>query len=86
MKKSLFTAIALAAVISLNSCGDKPENKSKSKIKEKPEITTEAPTSPVEDDKYTVIDAFENITIEFSDSYPSNIRFFYKISKLIFCK
>ena len=81
MKKSLFTAIALAAVISLNSCGDKPENKSKSKIKEKPEITTEAPTSPVEDDKYTVIDAFENITIEFSDSYPSNIRFFYNTSE-----
>lgn len=85
MKKALFTTIALAAVLSLSSCGDNSENKTKSRERSNSKVetqdTTEKETLPDIANKYTMVDAFDKIDISFSGVYPTDLSFFYNTSE-----
>ena len=77
MNKPIFTAIALATILSLSSCGDKSENEVKVTNQEKPQTTTSATATA---DELTEIDVFENCEIHIDDTnehcYPNNCYFF----------
>ena len=80
MKKTLFTIIALATVLSLSSCWDKSIHTAEISGKDKPQTTTEAVTLA---DELTEIGVFENccITIfnDYENVYPNNLDFFIRL-------
>lgn len=79
MKKTLFTTIALATVLSLSSCGDKSTHTAEISGKDKPQTTTEPVTLA---DELTEVDVFENCSITIFDDYekvyPNNLDFFIR--------
>ena len=85
MKRVFISIIAIAVALNLCACSDNSEHKSKNKEKTSSKVETqeitEKETFPIDNNKYTMVDAFENITIKFSETYPSNISFFFNTSE-----
>jgi len=89
MKKTKYIVIALVAVLSLSSCSDNSSHKSKSRektsSKAETQQVTEKETLPDNVNKYTMVDAFEKITTDFSGVYPTDFKFFYNTYDSTYC-
>ncbi len=89
MKKAFITTIALVAVLSISSCSDNSSHKSKSRektsFKAETQQVTEKETLPDIVNKYTMVDAFEKITTDFSGVYPTDFKIFYNTYDSAYC-
>ena len=78
MKRVFISIIALAAALNLCACGDNSENKSKSREKSSSKVETqekkEKETLPDIVNKYTMVDAFENVEPHiYNEKYPNEM-------------
>lgn len=89
MKRVFISIIAIVAALNLGACSDNSEPKSKIKEKTSSKVetqdTTEKETLPVDDNKYTMVDAFDKITTDLSGIYPTDFHLFYNTYDSTYC-